>query len=295
MKQSSRETLTVLVVTRNQRDYIGQAIESVHMQQGVEIDRLVISDDCSTDGTPDVAREVLERLGMPGEVRESAEQMGISPHYEMLIGALDTDLVAMLEGDDWWFDRTKLARQVQLLHDYPSASACALAYLLYDESTTTMVSRTCTSQLRILGTAELISGGDGFGFSNMLYRTGPLTRVPKAFFGLRSYDWIMNILVSREGPVLQLDVPGVVHRISSAGTWAGLDQIGQLEMLAEAIDSYIPHADEHTGSLLAAKGAEVRDVLAQLKAPAAEPAAPQPVTVRRRIKSAAKGFIWPPP
>ena len=141
---------------------------------------------------------------MQAEIIESARQMGIAPHYHKLFSGLDTDLVAVLEGDDYWFDTLKLYRQLSLLRTYPYTSCCSLGYLQYDENAKDVPGRAFgDGALSILGTADLVRGVDGFGFSNMVYRTPALRTIPAAFYSLNSYDWITNILVSREGPTRQ--------------------------------------------------------------------------------------------
>lgn len=273
MRAAGNNTLTVIVVTYNHEEYIAEALESIHMQQDVVIDRLVISDDHSTDATLDVVRATLDRLGMDAEVRTSETQRGITPHYGELFGTLETDYVAILEGDDYWFGSLKLSRQMELLAEYPHASACSLAYLLYYQERELLAGRACTGDLSILGTEEIIMGGDGFCFSNMLYRVSALRAIPPVFFTIRSYDWITNVLVSRVGPVLKLDTPGVVHRISSRGAWAGKDETAQLEEYIDSIEGYIPHCDACTSELFKVKLAEVQ---AQLKRTMSQPEPAQP-------------------
>ena len=286
MSYGQVESLTVLVVTRNHQDYIAQALESVYMQRGVAIDRLVVSDDCSTDRTVEVARDVIQRLGMTAEVIESAEQMGITPHYERLFSGLDTDLVAILEGDDYWFDTLKLNKQLSLLRMYPYTSACALGYIQHNQETGDIVGRDFgEGALLIMSTEDVVKGGDGFGFSNMVYRTSALRQIPPEFYSLRSYDWITNILVSRQAPLIRLDVPGVIHRCSSSGAWEGLDLEAQLETLIESIESYIVYSDDYLAGLLEQKLEQARAGLELARAPEPAPVAPTPA---RRVKSAIK-------
>ena len=287
MKYGQDETLTVLVVTRNHQDFIAEALQSVHMQRDVEIARLVVSDDCSTDRTVEVAHDVLRRLEMKAEVLESTEQMGITPHYEKLFSGVDTDLVAVLEGDDYWFDSLKLSRQLSLLRDYPYTSACALGYMQYHHATRALEGRNFGSgELSIMSTEDLVKGGDGLGFSNMVYRTAALRRIPPEFYSLQSYDWIMNVLVSRQAPLVRLEVPGFVHRVTSTGAWGGLDLAAQLEDFVETVESYLPHSDDYLAGLLEAKLAEAREELDLARAPESVPAAPP--TLARRAKSAVK-------
>jgi glycosyltransferase involved in cell wall biosynthesis len=287
MTYGQDQTLTVLVVTRNHEDYIAEALESVHLQRDVVISRLVVSDDCSTDRTVEVAREVIERLGMSADVVESMEQMGITPHYERLFSGLDTDLVAVLEGDDYWFDSLKLNRQLALLRTYPYTSACALGYLQYHQDTGDLEGRVFgEGSLSIMSTEDLVRGGDGFGFSNMVYRTAALRRIPQVFYSLKSYDWITNVLVSREAPLVRLDVPGIIHRVSPSGAWAGLDLAEQLRSFIETIESYVPHCDDYLAGLLEEKAAELRLELDPAPTPV-----PEVPTFARRMKAAIRLLI----
>jgi len=293
MKNEHGETLTVLVVTRNHQDHIAQAIESVRMQRGIVIDRLVVSDDCSTDRTVEVANEVIARHGMTAEVIESPRRLGIAPHYQKLFASVETELVAVLEGDDYWFDILKLSRQLSLLHTYPYTSACALGYMHYHQTTKNFEGRSFgEGAISILGTEDIVNGEDGFGFSNMVYRTDVLRRIPSEFYLLKSYDWITNILVSREAPIIRLDIPGFVHRVTSAGAYAGLGLVGQLETFIECVESYLPYSDEYTAGLLEARLVLAKATLEHVRAPEPEPApAPEPPPVTRRMKSAIKRLI----
>ena len=76
---------------------------------GVEI---ILSDDCSSDSTPQICRSYAERY--PDKVRfiTSAENVGMRANYRRTIEAARGEYVALCDGDDWWCDADKLARQV---------------------------------------------------------------------------------------------------------------------------------------------------------------------------------------
>jgi len=257
-----RESLTVLVVTHRHENYIAEAIESVERQEDVEINRIIISDDCSPDDTVMVARETIERLGMNAEVLESVQNMGITRHYQQLFNNLDTDLVAVLEGDDYWFSNLKLSRQVSLMREYPRASSCSQTFLLYDQDSNSMRTGDFGSgALSILGTETLIRERAGYCFSNMMYRVDSLRRIPQEIYSIpTAYDWIVNILVSRHGPLIYQDLPGIVHRVSQNGSWEGLTLAAQRESMIEGIESYMPYLDEYSAQIFAiALGEAKRD------------------------------------
>jgi len=278
-----RESLTVLVVTRNHQTHIARALESVYSQEGVEIDRVIVSDDASTDGTLAAIRDCLSKLGMTAEVVESAEQMGVTRHYQKLFSDIDTDLVAILEGDDYWFDRTKLQRQVSLLHKYPYTSACAFSYVIFRQETASFDSRSFDGALSIRGTEELVMC-DGFGFSNMLYRADVLRRIPSDFYSLTTYDWIINALVSRQAPIIYVDLPGIAYRFSSAGAWSGLEPSAQTAVFVDAIKSYIPHADDYLAALL-------RERLSRIEAERPAVLQPEPIGMWRMATRKARSAL----
>ena len=112
MKSDLPITVSVCVTTYNHAPYLERAVESFLAQRcdfGVEI---ILSDDCSSDSTPQICRSYAERY--PDKVRfiTSAENVGMRANYRRTIEAARGEYVALCDGDDWWCDADKLARQV---------------------------------------------------------------------------------------------------------------------------------------------------------------------------------------
>jgi Glycosyl transferase family 2 len=101
--------VTAIMPTYNHAAFIGQAIESV-LAQTFEAWELVVVDDGSTDGTPDLARRYRD-----DRIRVIARDHGglrrLAEAYRAAMEASTGPLVAILEGDDTW-PADKLARQV---------------------------------------------------------------------------------------------------------------------------------------------------------------------------------------
>jgi glycosyltransferase involved in cell wall biosynthesis len=88
-------SVSVVMPTYNCVGYLEQAVASVHAQTR-SVAELVIVDDCSTDGTPDLAR----RLG--ARVLSNPVNSGPSIARNNGIEAATGDLVAFLDADDTW-------------------------------------------------------------------------------------------------------------------------------------------------------------------------------------------------
>ena len=108
----------------NHAPYIGRAIEGVLSQRTTFAVELVLSDDCSTDGTGAICRDYAARY--PDRIRllTGDVNVGMRANYRRTIEACRGRYVAMCDGDDWWCDPLKLQRQVEALEADP---ACGLA------------------------------------------------------------------------------------------------------------------------------------------------------------------------
>src|SRR5271157_1801347 len=93
-----RPTASVLIDTFNHERYIEQAIVSVLEQDALEAaDEILVVDDGSTDRTPEIVRRFGPRVRLlrkPNGGQASAFNAGIPE--------LRGEVVAMLDGDDWW-------------------------------------------------------------------------------------------------------------------------------------------------------------------------------------------------
>lgn len=110
---------SVIIITYNQAESIGDAIESVLAQECGFGYELVIGDDSSTDGT----RAVCERYAAlyPDKVRimPRTSNKGIVNNYFDCLEACRCEYVADCAGDDTWRDAHRLQRQVDYLDANP--------------------------------------------------------------------------------------------------------------------------------------------------------------------------------
>lgn len=107
--------VSVCMVTYNQKKYIAQAIESVLMQKTNFKFQLLIGDDASTDGTTEIVREYAEKY--PDIIKPifHKKNIGAGNNSISIYKKVNTEYVAVCDGDDYWIDEYKLQKQVDFL------------------------------------------------------------------------------------------------------------------------------------------------------------------------------------
>lgn len=125
--------MSVIMIAYNQEDYIARAIESV-LAQKVPFDyELLIGDDASTDGTAQTIRRYAEKYPDRIKAYFRHENIGASANAVDLLLQSRGEYLAFCEGDDFWIDTEKLARQVSFLEKNPVYIGCAHSCLVVNE------------------------------------------------------------------------------------------------------------------------------------------------------------------
>lgn len=121
--------ISVIIVTYNQQDSIGRAIDSVLMQQCSEPVEVVVADDASVDDTPNVCREYACRY--PDKVRfiRNEQNKGLVDNYYDTLLECRGDLIADCAGDDCWCDPMKLQKELQIMRQHPDVTLVHTAWL----------------------------------------------------------------------------------------------------------------------------------------------------------------------
>lgn len=118
--------VSILMPTYNHVKYIGDAIEGVLSQKtefGIE---LIIHDDASTDGTTKIVEEYARKNTQIIKLLKEDENQyckGVFIFDQMLSHA-SGKYVALCEGDDYWIDEFKLAKQISFLETHHDYSMC---------------------------------------------------------------------------------------------------------------------------------------------------------------------------
>ena len=126
--------VSVCMTTYNHEAYLAQAIEGVLAQQTPFEVELVIGEDCSTDNTRALCESYAARYPERIRLIVSERNVGMRANYRRVVEACRGTYIAMCDGDDWWCDPQKLARQVELLEADPTCGVCYTRAQYWSES-----------------------------------------------------------------------------------------------------------------------------------------------------------------
>src|ERR1700678_2541390 len=107
--------ITIIIDTYNHERYVEQAIVSVLDQDFPEAEtEILVIDDGSTDRTPEIVRKFEPRVRL---LRK--ENGGQASAFNAGIPEATGEIVAFLDGDDWWAPN-KLSRVLETINADPS-------------------------------------------------------------------------------------------------------------------------------------------------------------------------------
>jgi glycosyltransferase involved in cell wall biosynthesis len=112
--------VSVVMITYNHERYLAEAIEGVIRQETDFPIELLIGEDCSTDGTRNIALGYQQRF--PEKIRVITFERNVGGHKNAarLIAAVRGQYIAFCEGDDYWHRADKLQRQIAVLQGDPN-------------------------------------------------------------------------------------------------------------------------------------------------------------------------------
>lgn len=120
MHVSDHELVSVIIPTRNRREHLARAIESVRHQTWKNVEIIVV-DDASSDGTQEYLCQLATESKSIKFVRNEIPQGGAGARNTG-IGIAQGSFIAFLDDDDVWLPE-KLEYQIDALKSEPDASA----------------------------------------------------------------------------------------------------------------------------------------------------------------------------
>jgi glycosyltransferase involved in cell wall biosynthesis len=246
--------VSVSLLTYNHERFVAQAIESVLAQRGVEFE-LVISEDCSTDGTRAIVDEYAARHPDVIRVASDAHNVGMTRAFARGIEAARGRYVALLDGDDYWTSPDKLRIQAEYLDAHPECAICFHnVTVLYEDASVAAhpfhspESRQYLSRPmpKPISTLADVAPGNFMQTCSVMFRRGLFGAFPAWFSDLAVADWPLHVLNAEHGDIGYIDANMAVYRVHGAGAWTALlsryhrrDAIERLAEVYRIIDRHL--------------------------------------------------------
>jgi glycosyltransferase involved in cell wall biosynthesis len=248
----------------NHERFVAQAIESVLAQKTAFRYRLLVGDDCSTDGTQAIIRSYAERHPDRIEFMFSPVNIGALHRNRVALQLLrraTAKYVTVLEGDDYWTSPDKLQKQVDFLERHPECSLCFHnAEMFYDDGSRPSSYLRPPDQKEI-STLEDVATGMVPIPCTVLFRNNLLGELPDCFYQVRNADWMLFLLLAEHGHIGYINEVMAAYRMHAGGNWAGLNKRKQAKELVKTYKIIDARLNYKYSQAIAKKIREIRDEL----------------------------------
>lgn len=227
---TDKPMVSVVTITYNNAHQIEKAIRGVLNQKAPFKIELIISDDASTDNTPQVIEKWRRRY--PDIIRyyRNPQNLGLQRNYLEAYKHCTGKYLAMCDADDYWCNSRKLARQVAYMESHPDCAICFHRVINWYEGTG--VKSLSNGGQRIDTTISDIARGNFITNMSVLYRRElvDLHNLPQWLGEISLLDYGMHMLYASKGQIHYFKTPMGVYRQSQSGTWSLASEYKRLDM-----------------------------------------------------------------
>lgn len=107
--------VSVCMITYNHERFIAEALDSVFAQKTFFNYEIVIGVDYSSDRTRDIVEDYVTKYPEKIKPLYYTENVGLKRNFVETLGRCQGEFVAVLSGDDFWTEPSKLQKQVEFL------------------------------------------------------------------------------------------------------------------------------------------------------------------------------------
>jgi glycosyltransferase involved in cell wall biosynthesis len=227
--EDSAVAVSALIVTYNHERFVRQALDSALLQRLPQPFEILVSEDCSTDGTRAIVHEYAERH--PQLIRLLLSEQNLHSNEVVARGfrAARGRYVALLDGDDYWTSDDKLRAQVEFLEARPDLTICFHNVQVVDEhSQSTGRLWNAPGQQEVSGLHDLLRG-NFIASTSVMYRRTAVAEVPAWYDRFPITDWPLHVIYALAGRIGYLDRTLGAYRLHDGGSFSTLGEREKLE------------------------------------------------------------------
>ncbi len=210
--------VSVRVITYNQIRYLAKCLESILAQRISFPFEIVLGEDCSDDGTRDLAISYAQEFPDIIRLITSESNVGGWQNAKRVRAASRGKYHALCEGDDYWIDPLKLQRQVDFLESHPDYSMCFHDALVIWEGKTTWPRYYCPKDLReTLTIDDVIARPCFIPTASIMLRADIALSIPEWDRTVWCPDLTLRLWAAHKGPFGYIDDLMAVRRRVATG------------------------------------------------------------------------------
>ena len=230
------------MVTYNHEKYIEQAIESVMMQVAGFSYKLFIGEDHSTDNTRAICIKMKQNYPDKIELILNEKNLGGGANgYNLFTTIINTGVkfYAILDGDDYWIDKDKLQKQVNILEKNDDFSLCFTRANILTESTGEIKVKSKDDLIpAVMDFDTFVEKGNPYNTCTALFRADRISRKDLLWFSkIIKQDWAIYVMLLDTGKAYYLPDTTAVYRVHGGGIIKSTSKIAMGENSAFLIES----------------------------------------------------------
>lgn len=209
----------VNIAVYNHAPFLRQTLDGVLNQITTFPFRLLIGDDCSTDGSIEILKEYEKKYPDKIKVIYQPKNLGIKSSERngiVLLKNSTAKYIALLDGDDYWTSPHKLQTQVDVLEKDSTLSMAAHgSYKLIDDRLLPVDSPFKVDT--IWSTKDILENKWFIMTASLMFRRSMMDFSPDWFFEVSHADLALVLLASLNGDGFYSPEPMCIYRIAGLG------------------------------------------------------------------------------
>lgn len=219
--------VSIFCATFNHQPYIEDALIGFLIQQTDFPFEIIVHDDASTDATADVIKSYQQRypsIIKPILQSENQYSQGRKPGPFMTAVAKGR-YIALCEGDDFWRDPDKLAKQVKFLESHPDYVVSGHDAIIIDEDDKVVQQGKLAERFKRDFSAESLQCGDAFLLTlSLMYRNVMTEDPPERLIVLNGDNLNLSLLGGFGKSHFHHDIEPAAYRTHGGGVWSLVNQ-----------------------------------------------------------------------
>jgi glycosyltransferase involved in cell wall biosynthesis len=213
--------VSVVTITYNQEKYIRQTLDSFVAQQTDFKVEVLVSDDKSTDSTPEIIKEYAKKY--PDLIKPVWRDvnLGAAKNCVDTMSRANGAYIALCEGDDYWTDPHKLQKQADFLDAHKDYALCFHPVKIFfdDNSKKEYVFPEATKDTKF--TVDELFKQNFIQTNSVMYRKQKYDTIPT---GILPLDWYLHLYHAQFGKIGFINTVMGAYRRHPGGIWWNSDK-----------------------------------------------------------------------